>query len=245
MGLETATYVSGLNENNPATTDFRSEGDNHLRLIKSTLLATFPDASKPFYFPKSLTVSSNTTLDPEDSGTIVRLNANGGSFNLTLPAGLGADDEGWIVYLVRTDDSANAVTIVGDVAGFTDPDLIGEGLPVIIGYTGTEFVILGAANLDLTYTVSASATTHIGRQPSTFVTITGNTNISSFGTGMAGQIRVIKFTGTPNLVHSSSTLVVPGGASIAMGNNHHAMVMCLGGEKWVVVYAADNNGSEP
>lgn len=43
MGLETATYISGLNASNPIhATDQVSEGDDHLRLIKSTLLATFP-----------------------------------------------------------------------------------------------------------------------------------------------------------------------------------------------------------
>jgi hypothetical protein len=42
MGLESATYISGLNASNPVTGDAKTEGDDHLRLIKSTLLATFP-----------------------------------------------------------------------------------------------------------------------------------------------------------------------------------------------------------
>lgn len=42
MGLETATYISGLNAANPTSGDPKSEGDNHIRLLKSTLLATFP-----------------------------------------------------------------------------------------------------------------------------------------------------------------------------------------------------------
>ena len=41
MALENATYVSGLNPANPAQSDPISEGDNHLRLIKSALKATF------------------------------------------------------------------------------------------------------------------------------------------------------------------------------------------------------------
>ena len=44
MGLEAATYISGLNASNPVhATDNVSQGDDHLRLIKSTLLATFPN----------------------------------------------------------------------------------------------------------------------------------------------------------------------------------------------------------
>jgi hypothetical protein len=44
MGLEAATYISGLNVSNPVhATDNVGEGDDHIRLIKSTLLNTFPN----------------------------------------------------------------------------------------------------------------------------------------------------------------------------------------------------------
>lgn len=44
MPLEAATYISGLNASNPVhATDQVSAGDDHLRLIKSTILATFPN----------------------------------------------------------------------------------------------------------------------------------------------------------------------------------------------------------
>lgn len=43
MALETATYISGLVAANPLSTDPKSQGDDHLRLIKSTLQATFPN----------------------------------------------------------------------------------------------------------------------------------------------------------------------------------------------------------
>lgn len=44
MGLESATFISGLNANNPVgAVDPKSQGDDHLRLIKTTLLNTFPN----------------------------------------------------------------------------------------------------------------------------------------------------------------------------------------------------------
>lgn len=43
MPLETATYLDDLNPSNPAATDLLSQGDDHLRLIKAVLLATFPN----------------------------------------------------------------------------------------------------------------------------------------------------------------------------------------------------------
>jgi len=45
MGLETGTYISSLNAANPTTSDNKTEGDDHIRLIKSTLLATFPNVT--------------------------------------------------------------------------------------------------------------------------------------------------------------------------------------------------------
>jgi hypothetical protein len=42
MGLETPTYIGDLNASNPAATDVKSQGDDHLRNIKSALLKSFP-----------------------------------------------------------------------------------------------------------------------------------------------------------------------------------------------------------
>ncbi|HMX92346.1 MAG TPA: hypothetical protein PKV55_07355 [Nitrospira sp.] len=43
MGLETANYIHELNSANPTTLDQKSQGDDHLRLIKAVLKATFPN----------------------------------------------------------------------------------------------------------------------------------------------------------------------------------------------------------
>lgn len=45
MALETGTYISDLVITNPASTDAKSDGDNHLRLIKSTVKTTFPNVT--------------------------------------------------------------------------------------------------------------------------------------------------------------------------------------------------------
>ena len=43
MALETGTYISDLVATNPAAGDDITAGDDHLRLLKATLLATFPN----------------------------------------------------------------------------------------------------------------------------------------------------------------------------------------------------------
>lgn len=43
MGLESGTYIDSLVATNPTSDDPKSEGDNHIRLVKSTVLNTFPN----------------------------------------------------------------------------------------------------------------------------------------------------------------------------------------------------------
>ena len=45
MALETATYIDDLVATNPTSGDNISQGDDHIRLIKSTLKSTFPNIS--------------------------------------------------------------------------------------------------------------------------------------------------------------------------------------------------------
>ena len=45
MPIESATYISDLNASNPPGTDQLSTADDHLRLVKSTLKATFPNVT--------------------------------------------------------------------------------------------------------------------------------------------------------------------------------------------------------
>lgn len=45
MALESGTYIDSLNASNPASTDGLGQADDHLRLIKSTLLATLPNVA--------------------------------------------------------------------------------------------------------------------------------------------------------------------------------------------------------
>lgn len=48
MGLEAATYIHQLNPSNPVgAVDPKAQGDDHLRMIKSTIQATFPTINGP------------------------------------------------------------------------------------------------------------------------------------------------------------------------------------------------------
>tara|TARA_B100001057_G_scaffold294338_1_gene294437 strand:+ start:1566 stop:2537 length:972 start_codon:yes stop_codon:yes gene_type:complete len=45
MALETGTYIDSLNASNPVATDGLAQADDHMRLIKSTIKATFPSVT--------------------------------------------------------------------------------------------------------------------------------------------------------------------------------------------------------
>jgi len=45
MGLETGTYIDSLNTSNPGATDSVAQGDDHIRLVKSTIKNTFPNVT--------------------------------------------------------------------------------------------------------------------------------------------------------------------------------------------------------
>lgn len=47
MSLETATYIHQLNASNPSASDGLQQGDDHIRMIKAALKATFPNINAP------------------------------------------------------------------------------------------------------------------------------------------------------------------------------------------------------
>lgn len=63
MALETDTYTSDLVSTNPTSSDPKSQGDDHIRLIKSTVKATLPNLTGAM-------TSSHTELNILDGATL-------------------------------------------------------------------------------------------------------------------------------------------------------------------------------
>ncbi len=108
MPVETATYIDDFVAGNPLTTDEVAQGDDHLRLIKTVLKTTFPDAGKSFYLPKVVTKSANYTVLPADDGTLFLVDASSGNVNLQL-SDLTQVPAGFRVGIKKLDSSANTV----------------------------------------------------------------------------------------------------------------------------------------
>lgn len=117
MALESATYVSDLVTTNPiGGSDKKSQGDDHLRLIKSVLQATFPDASRAFTFGAWMEMNSNVLAKTAnysqvagDKGKLISYDCSGGAVTLSLLAAATAAD-GFVQFVIK-DSSAYLLTI--------------------------------------------------------------------------------------------------------------------------------------
>jgi len=115
MALEAGTYVNDLVVTNPVgATDFVSNGDDHLRLIKTVLKNTFPNATRAFYLPSTTALQTGTVnVVAADQGKIIPVSAEDAARTVNLPANSTLTD-GWSVTIVKADHSANLVIIDGN-----------------------------------------------------------------------------------------------------------------------------------
>jgi hypothetical protein len=92
MPVESASHISGLDSDNPLTTDDVSQGDDHLRLIKSVLLADFANIDAAVLAtPTQLDYTTVTTLGTGEASKALTAD---GSANVDLtPLTVTADTQ--------------------------------------------------------------------------------------------------------------------------------------------------------
>ena len=191
MGLETGTYIDSLNSSNPTAGDAVSEGDDHLRLIKSTVKATFPNLSGAVTSTQAelnildgvtantakLNYVDITTLGTVEASKAVTADANKdvtGIRNLTITGTLTASIES--AYPVGSIYINAAVTTnPATLLGFGTWVAFGTG-KMMVGYdaSDTDFDALQETGGAKTHTLTTSEI------PSHNHSITGNISRSGF-----------------------------------------------------------------
>ena len=142
MALESGTFIDALNVSNPTNTDSVSEADNHIRLIKSTIKATFPN------------LTAAVTLTAAEINALQGLQSLVGQ--LTAPAGTrmlfqqSAAPTGWTT---DTNENDKALRVVsgstssgGSVAfssAFTSHTPAGAVATTVTGNTGYHTLVAG------------------------------------------------------------------------------------------------------
>ena len=140
MSLETATYINGLQPANPTSNDNVGDGDNHIRMLKSTLRLTFPyitgEVSPTHAEINSGIPLANNATNANTASSIVKRDASGNFSAGVITAGLTGDvyaQDGTSVVLQNGTDgtdatftgklaTARAIALTGDVTGTANFD---------------------------------------------------------------------------------------------------------------------------
>lgn len=105
MGLESTTTIEGLNSANPLGSDPKSQADDHLRLIKSVLKASFPRLSRAIFNTQDVTANYTVLATDFLATLVVKSNAV-----LTVPvSSLGTP----FVFIVYTKNATATITPTG------------------------------------------------------------------------------------------------------------------------------------
>lgn len=155
MPLESANWISELDITNPAPTDAKRQGDDHLRMIKSVLKACFPNASKAFYLPDTRTLATAYSVVAADQNRIILLTTAGGSYTVTLPT-LTVGDAGWECTFVKTTLNINPVFFAPASGVITSGEYSGSkirrcipGVPFKAIWTGANWILTRAVQAPL------------------------------------------------------------------------------------------------
>ena len=171
MALESGTYINSLNAANPASTDGLGQADDHIRLIKSAIKATFPNLDGPV----TATVANlnNTTAIPStltdlgisdgSNGMVLSTDGSGNFSFIALPAGTtdtnnyvnGGSFSGTTLTLTR--DGLSSVSISGFPQSITDNTQIGNGAGYVTAAAIPPAQSTNAADVG-TYTFALSST---------------------------------------------------------------------------------------
>lgn len=133
MGLESATYINDLTTTNPVASDAKSQGDDHLRLIKSVLKATINGFTGPMI------------ITGADTGSV-------NAYALTPSPALGAYVSGMLALFTPSASNTTASTLnisalgtkaikTVSGAGLSSGDLVAGSYYLLI-YDGTDFRII-------------------------------------------------------------------------------------------------------
>lgn len=149
MALESGTYINSLDANNPATTDGLSQADDHMRLIKSTIKATFPNITNAVTLTHGEINGSLSRLnDLEGNGQYSPAIMRGTSGTPALKSGISAAAIRSLVGLDVGDsptfDAPTVTTLNATTISLGDWDIELSGINLNFKYNGTSVASLSS-----------------------------------------------------------------------------------------------------
>lgn len=223
MGLESPSFINDLNTAWPLGGDNESDGDGHLRAIKTALKASLPNYTRARYMESTVAKTAAYSVVLADSEKWILCDATAGAFAATFPAA-STFPSGTVVGVKKVDSTANAVTVSATADGAASTILSNQYDFVLlksdgaayhkIGYSIASFGSGAAVNAEVS--VVSAATTDVLGAAGVVVAVTGATGpITSFGTG-ANRIRFVRFSGAPTITHNGTSLITPNAKDITV-----------------------------
>jgi|SRR5688500_7594228 len=208
MGLEAATYVSNLVTTNPVGgSDPKSQGDDHIRLIKTVLRNSFPNIS-----------GAMTATHTELNDITNKYLKSGGAItgNMTISGTLGVSGATTLAALTASGTlTANGTT---NLAGTVNSTGAGG-----VAISGGPLLLTGrAARFAAPVTVAHAGTTLNVPLTSNIIQVTGAGTTITHIDSASPKIFVAYFSSVLTLSHSAN-LLLPGAASIVTALNDRAI----------------------
>jgi hypothetical protein len=139
MTIESATYISDLDDTYPAGTDQKKEGDNHIRLLKTVLRATFPNIAGAMTLSHTqLNALADALTAP--SGTKMFFNQTSAPTGWTKETGTDNAALRLVSGTVSSGGSSNFTSVFGSSVSTGSHTLTASEMPshTHTGTTGTE-----------------------------------------------------------------------------------------------------------
>ena len=177
----------------------------------------------------------NSSGQPVVTGTVISSTAfNALTADLATGLSTAITKDGQTTTTVRVPFAAGiSSTLVTDATSALTGSIITAGgiscqKAAVIG-TSITFNGFAAAG-----TVTAASTTDLSTSIANRQSVTGNTTITSFGTG-ANYYRIINFTGNPLITYNATTLITPTAANIQAASGDMAVITSDGSGNWTII----------
>ncbi len=81
-------------------------------------------------------------------------------------------------------------------------------------------------------TIASGTTTDLSTVKGQYVSVSGTSTITSFGTAKAGWMKYLRFTGAATITYNATSMILPGGASISTQPGDYALFVSEGSGNW-------------
>lgn len=135
MALESGTYINSLTATNPAATDGLAQADDHLRLIKATIKATFPNLTGAMTATHTELNNVTTNVTNLQNANNIDIQTKSGTASVTM------DADAMDTYVKHS--GTGTLTIGAGNADGQKINITTTGTMTISWHTGSQGISLG------------------------------------------------------------------------------------------------------